>query len=183
MQLFGIDLASLPAQLEPQSSGKVLLLDGDFLIYKAAATVKKLDTAVRRFYQMVLEEMFCAGCSECRVYITPTGCAKCQRFHLPTVKPYQGQRAKRQELPLRTPLKIHLLDNPSEYDAQGVEVLGSYWFEADDLLVMDSKLLKSIITLESVRSLTFIYISALVSLPSQNRLVKRPPTGSRSIAE
>lgn len=86
----GIDLSALePQDLKP-NAGKILLYDADFCVYKAAATVKRLDTAIRRFYQLVLEDMFLVGCSEAVAYLTPTGCAKCLRWHLPTAKPYQG---------------------------------------------------------------------------------------------
>lgn len=139
MQIRGIDLSGLPEQLQaPAVSDKVLLLDGDFMVYKAAATVKRLDTAIRRFYQLVLEEMFYANVKECLVYLTPTGCAKCGRYLLPTVRPYQAQRTTRPELPLKQPLKRHLLSNPNEYSQHGIEVLWSYEYEADDLIVIDS---------------------------------------------
>lgn len=135
----GIDLSTLSAQLEtPPVTDKVLLLDGDFGVYAAAATCKRLDTAIRRFYTWVLEQCFYANVKECLVYLTPTGCAKCGRYLLPTVRPYQAQRTTRPELPLKQPLKQHLLSNPNEYSQHGIEVLGSYEYEADDLIVMDS---------------------------------------------
>lgn len=142
MIIRGLDLANLGEQLAPANPGKVLLLDGDFLVYRAAATVKTLPTAIRRFYQMVLEEMFLLGTQECTVYLTPTGCAKCNRWHLPTVKPYQASRANRAELPLKQPLKQHLINNPEQYQEQGITVKASTFFEADDLIVMDSYALK-----------------------------------------
>lgn len=139
MQIRGIDLSGLPEQLQaPAVSDKVLLLDGDFGVYAAAATCKRLDTAVRRFYTWVLEQCFYANVKECLVYLTPTGCAKCGRYLLPTVRPYQAQRTARPELPLKQPLKRHLLSNPNEYSQHGIEVLGSYEYEADDLIVIDS---------------------------------------------
>lgn len=134
----GLDLANLGEQMAPANPGKVLLLDGDFFVYKAAATVKTLPTAIRRFYQLVLEEMFLLGVTECYAYLTPTGCSKCNRWHLPTVKPYQAQRGNRQELPLKGPLKAHLINNPGEYGQQGIEIVGSMQFEADDLIVIDA---------------------------------------------
>ena len=135
----GIDLSVLSTQLAaPLATDKVLLLDGDFGVYAAAATCKRLDTAVRRFYTWVLEQCFYANVKECLVYLTPTGCAKCGRYLLPTVRPYQAQRTARPELPLKQPLKQHLLSNPNEYSQHGVEVLGSYEYEADDLIIMDS---------------------------------------------
>lgn len=140
MILNGIDLDNLTPQLEAPAggTGKTLLLDGDFLIYQAAATVKTLPTAIRRFYTMVMAEMFLTGCSECRVFITPTGSAKCNRYFYPTVLKYQGQRQNRVELPLKQPLKAHLIQNQMEYSDKQIEIVCSDWFEADDLLIQDS---------------------------------------------
>lgn len=132
-------LIDLPPQfeIEEQLNGdKVLLLDADFLIYQAAATVKTLPTAVRRFYKLVLEYMFLTGTKECRLFITPTNCAKCNRYFYPTVKVYQDQRKQRQELPLKGPLKGWLLANPSEHEEQGITIAASDWFEADDLMII-----------------------------------------------
>lgn len=138
MMLLDVKLDELPDQFELANTNKILLLDGDFNIYKVAATVKKLDTAIRRFYTMVLTEMFLAGVKECNVYITPTGGAKCDRVHYPTVKVYQSNRKKKAPLPLREPLKQHLIDHPYEYASSGIRICFSNYFEADDLIVMDS---------------------------------------------
>ncbi|QEG10145.1 hypothetical protein KMI6_36 [Klebsiella phage KMI6] len=70
MIINGVDLSQLGEQLSPQNSGKILLYDSDFTVYKSAATVKRLDTAIRRFYQLVLEDMFLVGCSEAVAYLT-----------------------------------------------------------------------------------------------------------------
>lgn len=139
MILGGINLNELGAQLEPPApSDTVLLLDSDQHIYKAASTVKRLDTAIRRFYQLVLEEKFFTNAKEVRAYITPSDNFKCGRFLLPTIKPYQGQRATRTEIPLKAPLKAHLIANPDEYAAQGIEIIFDYQQEADDLIIADS---------------------------------------------
>lgn len=139
MQIRGIDLSGLPEQLvAPAVSDKVLLLDGDFGVYAAAATCKRLDTAVRRFYTWVLERCFYANVKECLVYLTPANCAKSGRYLLPTVRPYQAQRTTRPELPLKQPLKQHLLGNCDEYCQHGIVVLGSHLFEADDCMRTDA---------------------------------------------
>lgn len=139
MQIGGVNLDTLAAQLEtPPVSDKVLLLDADQAIYKAASTVKRPDTAIRRFYQMVLEDKFYTNCKEVRAYITPSDNFKHGRFLLPTVKPYQGQRAVREEIPLKAPLKAHLIANPHEYAAQGIEIIFDYQAEADDRIIEDS---------------------------------------------
>jgi hypothetical protein len=139
MIIGGVDLNTLGGQLEaPPSSDTVLLLDADQMIYKAASTVKRLDTAIRRFYQLVLEEKFYTNSKEVRAYITPSDNFKCGRYLLPTVKPYQGQRATREEIPLKAPLKAHLIANPHEYAAQGIEIIFDYQAEADDRIIEDS---------------------------------------------
>jgi hypothetical protein len=139
MIIGGVDLNTLGGQLEaPPASDTVLLLDSDQYIYKAASTVKRLDTAIRRFYQLVLEEKFYTNAKEVYAYITPSDNFKCGRFLLPTVKPYQGQRATREEIPLKAPLKAHLIANPFEYFHQGIEVRFDYQQEADDLIITDS---------------------------------------------
>lgn len=139
MIIGGIDLNELGAQLEPPApSDTVLLLDADQAVYKAASTVKRLDTAIRRFYQLVLEDKFYCNAKEVRAYITPSDNFKCGRFLLPTVKPYQGQRATREEIPLKSPLKAHLIANRHEYAQQGIEIIFDYQQEADDLIIADS---------------------------------------------
>jgi hypothetical protein len=139
MNIGGIDINSLAAQMEaPPVSDTVLLLDADQHIYKAASTAKRIDTAIRRFYQSVLEEKFYVNSKEVRAYITPSDNFKCGRFLLPTVKPYQGQRATREELPLKAPLKAHLIANAYEYAQQGIEIIYDYQAEADDCIIADS---------------------------------------------
>ena len=139
MLIGGINLNELGAQLEPPAhSDTVLLLDADQHIYKAASTVKRLDTAIRRFYQLVLEEKFYTNAKEVRAYITPSDNFKCGRYLLPTIKPYQGQRATREEIPLKAPLKSHLIANAHEYAVQGIEIIFDYQAEADDCIIADS---------------------------------------------
>ena len=139
MNIRGVDLTALGNQMQPQDPlDMVLLLDSDQHIYKAASTVKRLDTAIRRFYQLVLEEKFYTNAKEVRAYITPSDNFKCGRYLLPTVKPYQSQRATRKEIPLKAPLKAHLIANPYEYTAQGIEIIFDYHAEADDRIIEDS---------------------------------------------
>lgn len=136
-------LADIKPQFEVTANAdKVLLLDADFLIYKAAATVKTLPTAIRRFYTLVLEQMFLTETKECRVFITPSNCAKCNRYFYPSVKVYQDQRKARAELPLKGPLKQALLNNPSAYADHGISIAASDWFEADDLMIIHAHELK-----------------------------------------
>ena len=74
---FGVTVETLDKFQDPAAgSGRVLLLDGDGPCYQATATAKKLDTAMRRFEQQVLEYMFLAKCESARVHLTPKGCAR-----------------------------------------------------------------------------------------------------------
>lgn len=145
MQVQGIDLSTLTEQFQYVNQGSVLLYDGDFSVYRASATVKTLKTAIRRFYQEVLTEMFLTGTKECRVFITPSGNAKCNRYWYPSVKRYQDNRKNKVEIPLREPLKQHLISNPTEYHSEGISIVYDYWHEADDLIVQDSYSLENCI--------------------------------------
>lgn len=138
-------LADVPAQFEIVDNGKTLIFDADFAVYGAAATVKTLPTAIKRFYTAVMTEMFLTGCARAIACITPSSCAKCNRYFYPTVKKYQDQRKTRPELPLKGPLKQHLIANPSEYEAQGITIAADDWLEADDLMIMLAEELKDVI--------------------------------------
>lgn len=115
----------------------MLLLDGDFFVYKAATTVKQLKTAITRFYTEVLTQMFCVGTKQAIVYITPDNCAKCFRYFYPTIKQYQANRPTR-IMPLKSALKEHLINNPLQYEDRGITIEFSEWFEADDLIITDA---------------------------------------------
>ena len=53
---FGVTVETPDKFQDPAAgSGRVLLLDGDGTCYQATATAKKLDTAMRRFEQQVLD--------------------------------------------------------------------------------------------------------------------------------
>lgn len=86
------DLDSLPSMFERSVQGRTLILDSDFPAYQAAATVKRLSTALTRFQTLVETERFVTGAEFVEVHLTPRGCTKCRRYDYPTVKPYQGQR-------------------------------------------------------------------------------------------
>lgn len=77
---------------ERSVQGRTLILDSDFPAYQAAATVKRLGTALTRFQTLVETERFVTGAEFVEVHLTPRGCTKCRRYDYPTQKPYQGQR-------------------------------------------------------------------------------------------
>lgn len=128
----------LPEQFPPAVTGRILLLDSDFMAYQAAATVKNLDTAVRRFQTLVETQRFLVNAETVQVHLTPTGCTKLHRLWYPTVKPYQANRDGKAKPPLLQPLRNCIPTTEWE----------SHWSvhpwldrEADDGLIMNAVLL------------------------------------------
>ena len=115
--------------------GRTLILDADFLCYQAAATVKKLATAITRFQTLVETERFITGADSVRIHITPRGCTKCRRYDYPTAKPYQGNRENKAKPPLLEPLRDAIQNHrwPEYFD-----VLAWKDREADDGMMMDA---------------------------------------------
>lgn len=131
------DFSGLPEQFPPAVPGRVLLLDADFSAYAAAATVKNLDTAVRRFQTLVETQRFLVNAETVRVHTTASGCQKLRRFDYPTVKPYQANRDGKAKPALLEPLRraVPNLDWDSHWSIH-------HWRdrEADDGLMMDALL-------------------------------------------
>lgn len=126
------DLDSLPSMFERSVQGRTLILDSDFPAYQAAATVKRLETALTRFQTLVETERFVTGAEFVEVHLTPRGCTKCRRYDYPTVKPYQGQRTGPKPAllqPLRTAIETY--DWPDNWSVHA-------WRdrEADDGMIM-----------------------------------------------
>lgn len=132
-----VNFDDLPEQFPPPVEGRILLLDSDFPAYQAAATVKNLDTAVRRFQTLVETQRFLVNAETVRVHLTESGCQKLRRFDYPTVKPYQANRDGKAKPPLLSPLRrvIPTLDWESHWSIHS-------WRdrEADDGLMMDALL-------------------------------------------
>lgn len=134
------DLDDMPEQFAKALPGRVLILDGDGPAYVAAATVKTVPTAVRRFQQAVLTRMFQAQAESALVHLTDEQSLKSGRFKIKGVKPYQGQRKSGGKPPLLTAVRqaATLRDNwLNEYD-----VTMHYKLEADDGMMYDSYRLK-----------------------------------------
>lgn len=128
-------LAGLPDQFDRTVQGRTLILDSDFLAYRAATTVKKLATALTRFQTLVETERFVVGAEDVRVHLTPRGCQKCRRFDYPSAKPYQANRDGKPKPVLLEPLR----------QAIGTHQWPAHWSifswqdrEADDGMIMDS---------------------------------------------
>jgi len=138
--LKGIDLDTLPDQFYGCVSGRTLILDGDGEAYRCASTVKRLDTAVRKFQQAVLTQMFLTQSQDCRVHLTANSSYKAGRYLIKAVKPYQGNREDKAKPPLLEPLRqaIALRENwIPEYTVHMHHVL-----EADDAMIQDAYRLK-----------------------------------------
>jgi len=139
--LSGLGLDSLGVQFETAVPGRVLLLDGDAACYRASATCKTLDTAIRRFVKLTMEYMFLTNCSAVRIHLTAKGGAKCNRAWYPTVKPYQGNRNGSPKPPLLEPLRSAIAHYSSgagvQIPPEWTVLLHDYW-EADDGLIQDA---------------------------------------------
>ncbi len=140
MKFRGRDLSHLPDQFQGCVQGRTLILDGDGPAYRAAATAKRLDTAIRRFQQDMLTQMFLTKSQDMRVHLTANTSHKAGRFLINAVKPYQGNRNGKNKPPLLEPLRqaIALRENwLAEYTVQMHHVL-----EADDGMMHDAYALK-----------------------------------------
>lgn len=150
----GFDLSTLPDQFHGCVAGRTLILDGDGPAYVAAATVKRLDTAVRHFQQAVLTQMFLTKAQDCRVHLTANTSTKAGRFLIKAEKPYQGNRTGKAKPPLLEPLRqvvalrenwlpeytVHLhhdieADDAMMYDAYRLREDGIIWSDDKDLMM------------------------------------------------
>lgn len=143
LERFGVDTKTLAEQAIKQEEvrrSRTLLLDGDALCYRASSNAKKLDTALRRYEQGVLEIMYLVSAGDARVHITPMGCSKNSRGDLNTILPYQGNRQNRPKPPLLAPLREAL---PEYFDGHRyVQILQDFALEADDTLMQDAFIFK-----------------------------------------
>lgn len=140
MILRGVDLANLPDQFHGCVQGRTLILDGDGPAYRAAATVKRLDTALRNFQQDILTQIFLAKAQDCVIHLTASTSDKAGRFRIKAEKPYQGNRQGKSKPPLLEPLRhaITLRENwLPEYT-----VVMHHLLEADDGMMQDAYRLK-----------------------------------------
>ena len=132
----GVDLSALPDQFQSAVPGRTLIIDGDGPCYVAAATVKRLDTALRNFQQEILKRMFLAGASDCRIHLTSRDSDKHGRFRVKAGKPYQGNRKSKSKPPLLEPLRELVADNSTWLDDYSVVLHRE--LEADDGMIQDA---------------------------------------------
>lgn len=144
--------ADRPTLFDAAPPGRVLLLDADGPAYRASATAKTLETAMRRFIQLVLTEQFLTNSETTRVYLTASGCVKAYRDAYPTILPYQGNRTGKSKPPLLEPLRLaiaRLADEESSMIPDTVSVHLHHYWEADDAMIMDAYLLKKLGIIDS----------------------------------
>lgn len=131
-------LDSLPPQFDvPPEPGRVLLLDGDLLVYKVAYSSSTIGTAITGFKTQVETAKFLTRAEYVRVHLTSTSSTKCNRWLYPTVKPYQANRTGVNKAPLLYALRAELRAWVSNED---YDVIYHYTQEADDGLIQDSYL-------------------------------------------
>lgn len=102
---FGLDLSTVPSTFEGYTPGRTLILDGDGPAYVAAATVKRLDTAIKRFQTAVITRMYLTKSEFGSVHLTSSDSLKNHRFRMLGVKPYQGNRNGKDKPSLLEPLR------------------------------------------------------------------------------
>lgn len=132
----GIDLSKLGDQFHGFVQGRTLIIDGDGPAYVAAATVKTLPTAVSKFQQIILTQMFLAEAEHAIVHLTASDSYKAGRYNIIATKPYQGQREGKAKPPLleATRQAAALKQNwCPEY-----EVVMNRLLEADDAMIIDA---------------------------------------------
>lgn len=132
----GVSVDEAGDQFAGHVQGRTLILDGDGPCYVAAATVKRLDTAVRNFQQHVLKQMFMTKAQDVRIHLTAKTSDKFGRFRVKAAKPYQGQRDSSKKPALLEPLREAMADRSNwlpEFD-----VILHRELEADDGMMQDS---------------------------------------------
>lgn len=141
MIIQGVDTDSLGDSFGGCVAGRTLIVDGDGPCYVAAATAKRLDTAIRNFHQEMLKRQFLTGAQDIRIHLTAKNSDKYGRFRVKAVKPYQGQRDSKGKPPLLEPLREAVANRSNwidEYDA----VILHRDIEADDGMMQDAYRLK-----------------------------------------
>lgn len=132
----GVDVDALGDQFNGFVPGRTVIIDGDGPAYRIAATVKRLDTAIRNYQQEVLKKMFLTGAQSARVHFTASGSKKAGRFLVKAVKPYQGQRKNKDKPALLEPLREAMAQRKNwlpEFEAVLHREL-----EADDGMIIDA---------------------------------------------
>jgi hypothetical protein len=140
LQHLGIDLGAVPEDFKGAVAGRTLIMDGDGPAYRAAATCKRLDTAIRRYHTDMLTQMFLTESQFLSVHLTASSSKKNGRYDVLASKPYQGQRKSGAKPPLLEPLR-QALTLPENWLPE-MNVRLHYDVEADDGMIMEAHVLK-----------------------------------------
>lgn len=141
----GLDLSRVKAKKQEQRTtlaSRTLILDGDGPAYRAAATVKRLDTAIRRFQTDVLTQMAMTGCGQATVHLTHRTSHKNGRKLVPAWKPYQGSRKGKSKPALLEPLRDAMALR--ENWLPEFTVVMHYELEADDGMIIQAHQLRDL---------------------------------------
>lgn len=136
MIIRGVDVSKLPDQFKGCVQGRTLIFDGDGLCYRVSATVKRLDTAIRRYQQEVLTLLFLTQSQDATIHLTSKDSRKNNRFLVNSVKPYQGQRKGKPKPALLEPLREAVAQR--ENWLQEYNVVLHRDLEADDGMIMQA---------------------------------------------
>ena len=150
MIINGVDTDAVPDQFNDFQAGRILILDGDGPAYRVAATVKRLDTAVRNYQQEMLKQMFLTKSMHVRVHLTACDSLKAGRFMVNAVKPYQGQRKGKSKPSLLEPLREAITDSSNwipefsvvlhrEVEADDGMITEAYMHKENSLIWSDDK--------------------------------------------
>lgn len=140
MIIRGVDVSTLGDQFKGCVAGRTLILDGDGPAYRVAATVKRLDTAIRKYQQAILTEMFLTKSQDCTVHLTCSKSRKAGRGNIIGVKPYQGQRKGKNKPSLLEPLRQAMTQRQNWLPEFEVRMHADV--EADDAMIAQAHLLK-----------------------------------------
>lgn len=132
----GIDTDAMPPLFGNVVQGRVLIVDGDGPAYVAAATAKRLDTALRNFQQNILTQLFLTKAQTARIHFTAKTSKKAGRFNVVAIKPYQGQRKDKAKPSLVEPLREAASDRSTWLEEY--ECVLHRELEADDGMMHDA---------------------------------------------
>lgn len=132
----GIDTDAMPPLFGNVVQGRVLIVDGDGPAYVAAATAKRLDTALRNFQQNILTQLFLTKAQTARIHFTAKTSKKAGRFNVVAIKPYQGQRKDKAKPSLVEPLREAASDRSTWLEEY--ECVMHRELEADDGMMHDA---------------------------------------------
>lgn len=140
MIIQGTDTSKLGDQFFGCVAGRTLILDGDGPAYVAAATAKRLDTALRNYQQAMLTQLFMTQAQDIRIHLTCSNSTKAGRYNVQAVKPYQGNRSGKAKPALLEPLRQAVFDRQNWLPEYCVFMHRDR--EADDGMMQDAYIFK-----------------------------------------